>query len=46
MTSRFTMPVLPGQELSVLIWRSPHGAVFRVTTDAGVVLDQGRFEQR
>jgi acyl dehydratase len=46
MTSRFTMPVLPGQELSVLIWRSPHGAVFRVSTDAGVVLDQGRFEQR
>ena len=46
MTSRFAMPVLPGQALSVLIWRNPHGAVFRVTTDAGVVLDQGRFEQR
>ncbi|MDT5253186.1 MAG: hypothetical protein QOH07_2137 [Mycobacterium sp.] len=46
MTSRFTMPVLPGQALSVLIWRNPHGAVFRVATDVGVVLDQGRFVQR
>jgi acyl dehydratase len=46
MTSRFTMPVLPAQTLSVMIWRNPHGAVFRVATDAGVVLDQGRFEQR
>jgi hypothetical protein len=43
MTARFSMPVLPGQRLDVSIWREDSGALFRTSTEAGTVLDQGRF---
>ena len=43
MSARFSMPVLPGQRLEVSIWRDDGGALFRTSTDAGTVLDHGRF---
>jgi acyl dehydratase len=46
MDARFSMPVLPGQALTVSIWRSEDGALFRTTTEAGTVLDAGRFALR
>ena len=46
MDARFSMPVLPGQALTVSIWRTDEGALFRTATDAGTVLDAGRFTLR
>ena len=46
MAARFSMPVLPGQQLTVSIWRSDDGALFRTATDAGTVIDAGRFSLR
>jgi acyl dehydratase len=46
MNARFSMPVLPGQQLDVSIWRSEEGALFRTSTEAGTVLDAGRFTLR
>ena len=46
MDARFSMPVLPGQALTVSIWLSDDGALFRTSTDAGTVLDAGRFTLR
>jgi hypothetical protein len=43
MTARFSEPVLPGQRLDVSIWREGGGALFRTSTEAGTVLDHGRF---
>jgi acyl dehydratase len=45
MRARFTKPVLPGDELTVSIWRDgPAGAYFRTTSGGEVVLDRGRLE--
>lgn len=46
MSARLSAPVLPGQELTVQIWRTDGGAVFRTATEAGTVLDHGRFTLR
>jgi acyl dehydratase len=46
MNARFSMPVLPGQRLDVAIWHEDGGALFRTTTEAGTVLDAGRFSFR
>jgi acyl dehydratase len=44
MSARFSMPVLPGQRLEISIWRVAGGVLFRTSTEAGTVLDRGRFE--
>jgi hypothetical protein len=44
MSARFSMPVLPGQRLEISIWRGAGGALFRTSTEAGTVLDRGRFK--
>jgi acyl dehydratase len=47
MAGRFSKPVVPGEELVVQIWSTDAGeALFRTTTDAGTVLDSGRFGHR
>jgi acyl dehydratase len=44
MAVRFSKPVLPGDELTVEIWRTGAGeATFRTSTPAGVVIDGGRL---
>jgi hypothetical protein len=44
MSGRFSSPVLPGEPLTISIWRTGSGeAVFQTTKDDGtVVLDRGR----
>ena len=47
MSARFSKPVLPGQDLTVSMWVDGEGeAVFRTSTDAGVVLDGGKLQFR
>lgn len=47
MSGRFTRPVLPGEELTVSVWREDGGALFRTSTgEDAVVLDRGRLELR
>jgi acyl dehydratase len=47
MRARFSAPVLPGQRLEVSIWKDDDGgALYRTATEAGVVLDHGRFTPR
>ncbi|WP_433502925.1 MaoC/PaaZ C-terminal domain-containing protein [Pseudonocardia halophobica] len=43
MSGRFTAPVLPGDALTVSIWRDGDGASFRTTRDGTVVIDRGRL---
>jgi acyl dehydratase len=44
MDARFTSPVMPGETLTVRMWRTDTGAVFRTHgSDDRVVLDAGRF---
>jgi acyl dehydratase len=43
MQARFSMPVVPGQQLEVAVWQDGGGALFRTSTEAGTVLDHGRF---
>ncbi|SFO34622.1 Acyl dehydratase [Pseudonocardia ammonioxydans] len=44
MDARFTRPVLPGQALTVSVWRTGSGAAFRTAVDGEVVLDRGTAE--
>lgn len=47
MSGRFTRPVLPGDRLSLLVWRDDDGADFRVLAEGGEpVLDRGRVRLR
>ena len=47
MSARFSKPVFPGQELTVSIWLDGDGrALFRTSTDAGVVIDGGQLAFR
>jgi acyl dehydratase len=44
MDARFTSPVMPGETLTVRMWRTDEGAVFRSHgADDRIVLDAGRF---
>jgi acyl dehydratase len=44
MSARFSKPVFPGQDLSVSMWVEGDGqALFRTSTDAGVVIDAGQL---
>jgi acyl dehydratase len=44
MHGRFTHPVIPGEELTVQMWRTDDGARFRTLTEIGeIALDRGRF---
>jgi len=44
MAARFTRPVLPGDALTVQIWRDGSGALFRTLRGDVVVLDRGRLD--
>ncbi|HVW35621.1 MAG TPA: MaoC/PaaZ C-terminal domain-containing protein [Acidimicrobiia bacterium] len=47
MSGRFSKPVLPGDRLTVSIWRLDDGAAFRTANQAGdTVIDAGRFAFR
>ncbi len=46
MEGRFKKPVLPGEELTVSIWRDDEGAIFQTATGQGVVIDGGRVTLR
>ena len=44
MAARFSKPVLPGEALSVSMWVTDEGrALFRTSTDSGVVIDGGQL---
>jgi acyl dehydratase len=44
MAARFSKPVFPGQDLTVSMWVESDGrALFRTSTDTGVVIDAGQF---
>jgi acyl dehydratase len=44
MAARFSKPVFPGQDLTVSVWMEGDGrALFRTSTDAGVVIDAGQL---
>jgi acyl dehydratase len=44
MYARFSKPVFPGQALSVSMWEQGEGqALYRTSTDAGVVIDGGQL---
>jgi acyl dehydratase len=43
---RFKKPVLPGEELTVSIWKDEGGAIFQTSTGQGVVIDGGRVTLR
>lgn len=43
MDARFTKPVLPGDELTVSVWRDGDTAYFRTSSGGAVVLDRGRL---
>ncbi len=42
MEGRFKKPVLPGEELTVSIWKQDGSAIFQTSTIQGVVIDGGR----
>ena len=44
MAARFTHPALPGDALTVQIWRDGSGALFRTLRGDVVVLDRGRLD--
>ena len=44
MDARFTKPVLPGQALTVSVWRDGPSVAFRTAVDGAVVLDRGTAE--
>ncbi len=46
MEGRFKKPVLPGEELTVSIWKDEGGAIFQTATGQGVVIDGGRVTLR
>lgn len=46
MEARFTKPVMPGDELTVAVWRDGSTAYFRASRGADVVLDRGRLDIR
>jgi acyl dehydratase len=47
MSARFSKPVLPGQALEVSMWEVADGkALFRTSTDVGVVIDSGQLSYR
>jgi acyl dehydratase len=46
MEARFTRPVLPGDELTVFIWRDGGMAYFRTMRDGTTVIDRGRLALR
>ena len=46
MSARFTQVVFPGDTLTVDVWRTPDGAVFRASVGDRVVLDRGTFRLR
>jgi acyl dehydratase len=46
MVGRFKKPVLPGEELTVSIWKDDAGAIFQTSTVQGVVIDGGRVTLR
>jgi acyl dehydratase len=47
MAARFSKPVYPGEDLTVSMWLAGEGsAMFRTTTEGGVVIDAGRLEFR
>jgi acyl dehydratase len=47
MEARFASPVLPGEPLTIRMWRSDDGVLFRTTaSEDRVVLDGGRFVHR
>jgi acyl dehydratase len=43
MEGRFSKPVFPGQAITVKMWVDGQSALFQTVTDAGIVIDQGRF---
>ncbi|HMC41298.1 MAG TPA: MaoC/PaaZ C-terminal domain-containing protein [Acidimicrobiales bacterium] len=46
-SARFSKPVLPGEALTVSMWEDAEGhALFRTSTDAGVVIDAGQLAFR
>jgi len=46
MEGRFTRPVVPGDELTILIWVDDGTAYFRTTSDGATVIDRGRLSFR
>jgi acyl dehydratase len=42
MVGRFKKPVLPGEELTVSVWKQEGSAIFQTSTVQGVVIDGGR----
>jgi acyl dehydratase len=42
MVGRFKKPVLPGEELTVSVWKEDGSAIFQTSTVQGVVIDGGR----
>ncbi len=46
MEGRFKKPVLPGEDLTVSIWKDDEGAIFQTATGQGVVIDGGRVTLR
>jgi acyl dehydratase len=46
MSTRFSAPVLPGQDLEVHIWVQDDLATFQTRVDGAVVLDRGTFRWR
>ena len=46
MVGRFKKPVLPGEELTVSVWREDGSAIFQTSTVQGVVIDGGRVTLR
>ena len=46
MVGRFKKPVMPGEELTVSIWKEDGSAIFQTSTVQGVVIDGGRVTVR
>jgi len=47
MAARFSKPVFPGQDLTVAMWVTGEGqALYRTSTDSGVVIDGGQFSYK